>query len=112
PDQFITSGFHDCLIVTCDRVLMSPAELNDQEYINGGIFLGYLVLSIHAHGLGSCLCQFLQKDRRQEKVKRSFGISDSEVIVCFVGIGELEDEVNCACSQRRSVDTVAISLDS
>ncbi|MBQ2617073.1 MAG: nitroreductase [Synergistaceae bacterium] len=112
PDQFITSGFHDCLIVTCDRVLLSPAELDDQEYINGGIFLGYLVLSIHAHGLGSCLCQFLQKDRRQEKVKRSFGISDSEVIVCFVGIGELEDEVSFACSQRRPVETVAISLDS
>ena len=112
PDKFITSGFNDCLIVTCDRILLSSSELGDQEYINGGIFLGYLVMSIHAHGLGSCLCQFLQKDKRQEKIKRLFGISDSEVIVCFVGVGELEDEVNVACSQRRPVETVAISLDS
>lgn len=112
PDSFITRGFHDCLIVTCDKSLFNPVELDDQEYVNGGIFLGYLVMSIHAHGLGSCLCQMLQKDRRQERIKRQFGISESEVIVCFVGIGELEDEVSVACSQRRNVDSVAISLDS
>ena len=112
PDTFISGGFHDCLIVTSDRGLMNSMEIDDQEYINGGIFLGYLVMSIHAHGLGSCLCQMLQKDRRQEKAKRIFGISESEIIVCFVGIGELEDSVRVACSQRRPVETVAVSLDS
>lgn len=112
-DGFLAAGIHDCLIVTCDRALLSPAELDDQEYINGGIFLGYLVMSIHAHGLGACLFQCLRAAvGRQDKIKRRFGISDSEVIVCCIGIGELEDEVNCACAQRRPVETVAISLDS
>ena len=111
PDQFIASGFHDCLIVTCDRSLLNPAETDDQEYINGGIFLGYLAMSIHAHGLGSCLCQFLQKDRRQQKVKQEFGINSSEVIVGFVAFGELEEAVYCACAQRRNVEDVAVCLD-
>ena len=111
PDTFISGGFHDCLIVTSDRGLVNSTEIDDQEYINGGIFLGYLAMSIHAHGLGSCLCQMLQKDRRQEKAKRNFGISESEVIVCFVGIGELEESVSVACSQRRPAETVAVSLD-
>ena len=112
PDQFIArERIFDALIVTCDRALLSPAELNDQEYLNGGIFLGYLVMSIHAHNLGSCLCQYLQVNSRQDALKKEFGIKDSEAILCFVGIGELEDEVMCACAQRRPVETVAINFD-
>ena len=52
-EPFFAEKVHDALIVTCDRALLNPAERNDQEYINGGIFLMSLVLSIHAHGLGS-----------------------------------------------------------
>ena len=112
PDTFISGGFHDCLIVTSDRGLMNSMEIDDQEYINGGIFLGYLVMSVHAHGLGSCLFQCLRSSvAKQDKIRRTFGISESEAIVCCMGIGELEDSVNCACSQRRPVETVAISLD-
>ena len=110
-EPFVAPGIHDCLIVTCDRSLLTANELNDQEYLNGGIFLGYLVLSIHAHGLGSCLFQFLQVNTRQAKIREEFGISSSEVISAFVGIGELEDEVACACAQRRPVDEVAVYLE-
>ena len=110
PDGFVTPGIHDALIVTCDRSLLMPHEIGDQEYINGGIFLGYLVLSIHAHGLGSCLFQFLQVSARQSKIREEFGMSDSEVISAFIGIGELEDEVLCACAQRRPVEETAICL--
>ncbi len=107
----LVSGVHDALIVTCDRALLSPAELNDQEYINGGIFLAYLLMSIHAHGLGSCLCQFLQVNSRQDKIRASFGIPKSEVISAFVAIGELEDEVNCACAQRRPTEEIMVNID-
>ena len=110
-DGFVSPYVHDALIVTCDRSLLLPHEMNDQEYLNGGIFLAYLVMSIHAHGLGSCLFQFLQVNNRQDKIRREFGISPSEVISAFVGIGEPEDEVLCACAQRRPVEEVAVCLD-
>jgi len=102
-DGFVTNSgdIHNCFIVTCDRSLLNQAELNDQELLNSGIFLGYLVMSIHAHGLGSCLFQFLQVNRRQESIKREFGIKSSEIIAAFVGFGELEDEVITACADRR-----------
>ncbi len=110
-DGFVSPYVHDALIVTCDRSLLLPHELDDQEYVNGGIFLGYLVMSIHAHGLGSCLFQFLRVDSRQHVVRREFGISDSEVISAFIGIGEPEDEILCACAQRRPVDEIAVCLE-
>ena len=110
-DGFVSPYVHDALIVTCDRSLLLPHELNDQEYVNGGIFLGYLVMSIHAHGLASCLFQFLRVNQNQEKIREEFGISPSEVISAFIGIGEPEDEVLCACAQRRSVEEVAVCLD-
>ena len=109
-EPFVAPNVYDALIVTCDRALLTPAELNDQEFLNGGIFLGALVLSIHAHGLGSCLFQFLQVNARQERIRREFGISQSEVISAFVGIGEPEDEVLCACAQRRPAEEVAVCL--
>jgi nitroreductase len=111
-DRFVAPCVHDCLIVTCDRALLLPAERNDQEYINGGIFLAYLVMSVHAHGLASCLFQFLQvASERQNQIRREFGIPESEVISAFLGIGEPEDEVICACAQRRPVEEIAVSLD-
>ena len=107
-DGFVTGEgcVYNCFIVTCDRALFNTAELNDQELLNAGIFLGYLVMSIHAHGLGSCLFQFLQINRRQELIKREFGIKPSEIIAAFVGFGELDDEVITACAQRRPSDSI------
>lgn len=111
-DGFVAPCVHDCLIVTCDRSLLLQAEQNDQEYINGGIFLAYLVMSVHAHGLASCLFQVLRVSmNKQETARREFGIPDSEVIVAFLGIGEPEDEVICACAQRRPVEEIAVCLD-
>lgn len=110
-DGFVSPNVHDALIVTCDRSLLLPPELEDQEYVNGGIFLGYLVMSIHAHGLASCLFQFLHVNQNQDKIRAEFGISRSEVIFAFIGIGEPEDEVLCACAQRRPVEEVAVCLD-
>lgn len=110
-DGFVSPYVHDALIVTCDRRLLLPHELDDQEYVNGGIFLGYLVMSIHAHGLGSCLFQFLNRNQNQHRIRKEFGISPSEVISAFVGIGEPEDEVLCACAQRRPVEEAAVYLD-
>ena len=110
-DGFVSPCVHDCLIVTCDKALLLPAERNDQELVNGGIFLAYLVMSVHAHGLASCLFQFLQVNGRHNAIKREFGIPENEIIVAFLGIGEPEDEVICACAQRRPVEEVAICID-
>ncbi len=110
-DGFVSPYVHDALIVTCDRSMLMPHELDDQEYVNGGIFLGYLVMSIHAHGLGSCLFQFLRLNSRQYAIREEFGMRPSEVICAFVGIGEPEDEVLCACAQRRPVEEVAVCLE-
>ena len=79
--------------------------------MNGGIFLAYLVMSIHAHGLGSCLFQFLQVNSRRNNIRKEFGISPSEVISAFIGIDEPEDEVLCACAQRRPAEEAAVCLD-
>ncbi|MBQ7576897.1 MAG: nitroreductase family protein [Synergistaceae bacterium] len=107
-DGFVTGAgcVHNCFIVTCDRALFYSAELNDQELLNAGIFLGYLVMSIHAHGLGSCLFQFLQINNRQELIKREFGIKPGEIIAAFIGFGELDEEVITACAQRRPLDSI------
>lgn len=111
-DGFLADGIHDCVIITCDKALQSMGEIDDQEYVNGGIFLGYLVMSVHAHGLGSCLFQCLRTSvTKQDKIRQAFGISQSEAIVCCMGIGELEDDVVCACAQRRNITDVAICLD-
>ena len=112
PDQFVVKdNIFDALVVTCDRSLLGSAELNDQEFINSGIFLGYLVMSIHAHGLGSCLFQMLQRNTRgAEKIRKALNIPDSEIIACFIGFGEPEEKFVTACAARRETKDIAIKL--
>ena len=91
--------------------LLNKVELHDQELLNSGIFIGYLVMSIHAHGLGSCLFQVLQRDvNRASKIRKLLNIPDSEIISCFIGFGEPEDKIITACAARRKIDDVAVRL--
>ena len=112
PDQFVVkNNIFDALVVTCDRSLLGSAELNDQEFINSGIFLGYLVTSIHAHGLGSCLFQMLRRNAHgAAKVRKALNIPDNEIIACFIGFGEPEEKFVTACAARRETEDVAIKI--
>lgn len=73
-------------IVSVDRNMFNNGEPM-QWYINGGIYLSYLINAMHAHHVGSCIFQIPMPHPYIPKLKALASIPDNESIVAAVGFG-------------------------
>ncbi len=97
------------ICVTVDRLYFSTEE-SLQWYVNGGIYLSYLVLALHSQGIGSIILQWRFGTELEDIAKLFLGISASEAIVALVGCGKyLDGDCRCIEAQRKPVsDTLTI----
>lgn len=94
------------IIVTTSRQYFGLYEYN-QWYVNGGIFLGYLRLSLHAKGIGNCLYQW-PINAEEKQLRSLYAIPETEKIIGIVGIGYFPERAHCIVAQRRAVEEVLI----
>ena len=87
-------------IVTADRLAFNDDELF-QWYVNGGIYIGYLTLAIHAYGLGSIVFQWPSVCPHEEKLRKTVCIPNDEIVVAIVGYGKIDKQVKCLEAERR-----------
>lgn len=92
---------HDFLVVTCDRALFQSVE-GFQWYVNGGIYLGYLSMALHACNLGACIMQWFPFYKTEAALKSILGVNKTEAIVAIVAIGYYCDISVCLCAQRKT----------
>lgn len=102
----VHSNIHNFFVVTSDNNKFAEGELY-QNYINGGIFLAYLVLSIHSHGLGSCIFQHVQHNKREKDLYSELRIPPNESIIAFVGYGEIIENNKILCAARNDFSDMA-----
>lgn len=97
------------IIVVADLSVFSKADERNQPFIDGGIYLMGLLLAIHAQGLGAVALNW-STNKRSDKLFRTLGtIKESEVIISFVGIGNLKDKMIIPKSERNSLcDTLTV----
>ncbi len=97
-----------------DRILLvtSSVEYYGQSreryaaYIDGGLFAMSLVWALHSLGIGTC-CLNLNLDKRGiKKLKKSAGLSQSDVPIMLIAAGQLPELNNVAVSTRRDVNEV------
>lgn len=91
------------IIVTEDRARFFGEE-EFQWYINGGIYLSYLVLSLHHFGIGSCIMQWKAFYKNEKKLKELCGISKTEAIIAIVACGYYMETTKYICAQRKDVN--------
>lgn len=94
--------------VTIDQSLFSsrPDEFR-QGYLNAGIFVAYLALAMHLHGIGSCIMQFTGFVGQDEPQARSLlQLPNSEQIMAIFGFGHYPKTVRCSYAARRSPDDI------
>lgn len=91
------------LVVTVRRSLFDVGEMY-QWYINGGIYIGYLVLALHSLGVGSCIFQWPSISRERKHLKELLGIPSGDEIIAIIGAGEYLRENMCLYATRKSVD--------
>ena len=92
-------------IVTADRKLFGSEEIF-QWYVNGGIFLAYLTLSLHALGIGSCIFQWPLHYKEDKRMREAAAIGDSEIIIAVVGFGKYPEQTKCLGAQRKPTQEV------
>lgn len=100
PKQSFLGGIPYFGVVTVDKTLFASNEIN-QWYVNGGIFLGYLSLSFHHCGMGSCIFQYPVLSESASELRSTVGISENEEIIAIVGFGKYPDEAKCIYADRR-----------
>ncbi|MFV0469671.1 MAG: nitroreductase family protein [Dysgonomonas sp.] len=108
-------GFKECInkliIVTVDLSVFENANERNQAYIDGGIYLMGLLLSLHSQGLGSVTLNW-STFKNQDKLYRSYSsISDSEVIISFIGVGNIKDVTKVPKSERKKYLDILTVID-
>lgn len=102
--QHGTTGFIDqinnLIIVTVDSNAFTSYEQN-QQYIDGGLFSMNLMLGLHAENIAVCPLNACFPYVVENKIKKIADIPDSEKIVMFLALGEMEENFKVAVSARK-----------
>jgi nitroreductase len=94
------------LVITVDIRNFTGSNERNQMWIDGGIFLQQLLLSIHALGWASCPMNFSSTNSQANKLRELADIADYEEIICFVSVGEEDRNIIPASSIRKPVQEV------
>ena len=97
-----------------DKLLIVTGQMAAYEYdefyqysISAGMFAGYLTLSLHVYGIGSCVLQrSLLGENAWSDIAKALNIPENEQPVCAIAIGIPNDKVNVPVSQRLSYDRI------
>ena len=104
-------GFEDEVpnwaIVTVDKGMFNLGEPL-QWYINGGIYLSYLIESFHVYHIGSCIFQIPASHSNTPAIRRVAAIPKNEAIIAAIGFGYAKRENKFISATRRPVDEVLV----
>lgn len=91
------------IILTANIRAYEMSEFNDW-FVSPSIFAGYLSLSLHLYGIGSCVYrkQLYGHHRYNEEMRRKCNIPDEEMIVLELRFGYYKEELKVAVSNRHN----------
>ena len=88
------------IITTIVDEFEGPGERN-QMYIDGGIFLMNFLLSLHHLKVGACALNWSVTPGKDKKLKNLIQLDNSNTIISLVGVGDVNNDINVACSPRK-----------
>lgn len=110
PDRLVSRNIYNFMVVICDCALFSHAE-KSQSFINSGIFIESLLLSIHAHNFGGSAFQCPIALNKKTEFRNMLKVKESEIVMAFVGYGVIDTSKKILCAEKRKFEEIAIPLD-
>jgi len=98
--------FGGLLVVWMSQEGFHGIEERNQAWIDGGMFSMSLLHSLCSKGVGSCPLNWCASQRADRQLRKLLDLPDAAVVVMFIGIGFLPDEIRVAKSHRRSVEEI------
>lgn len=95
------------IILTSNIQAYELGEFNDW-FVSPSIFAGYLSLSLHLYGIGSCVYrkQLYGHHPYNEKMRKKCNIPDDEMIILELRFGYYKEEFKVAVSNRHKADDI------
>ena len=95
------------VILTASIRAYEIGEFNDW-FVSPSIFAGYLSLSLHLYGIGSCVYrkQLYGKHPYNEKMRKKCNIPEDEMIICELRFGYYKDEIKVPVSNRHQASDI------
>lgn len=98
------------LVVTSDLSLFDSSLERNQPFIDGGIYLMGVLLSLHSVGLGAVTLNWSTSKKMDEAYRNFSNIKESETIIAFIGVGHLKEEMTVPCSERNNIKDILTEL--
>ena len=94
------------LVITVDLRELDMIGERNQGWVDGGIFAMSLIHALHANRLGTCMLNWSQDCEQDKRLRMAFNIPDHEIVITFIGVGQIPDTFEVAASPPPSVDEV------
>lgn len=88
------------IIVMSDLSVFSNDNERNQVFIDGGIFLHSLLLSLHSEGLGAVALNWSASVSKDKCLRGMIEINGSDSIISMIGVGNIPEEVLVPASIR------------
>ena len=66
---------------------------------------------MHAGGLGTCMLNWSEDCEQDKRLRAAFDIPDHEVVITFIGVGQMPEEFEVAASPSPAVNEVLSLLE-
>lgn len=94
------------IVVTADLETFFASSERNQAFIDGGLFSMSLMYALHHLGLGSCPLNWCVNAIRDRRFRAEYEIPDNEVVIMFMSVGYLPEQLDVPQSGRRPVDEI------
>jgi nitroreductase len=88
------------LVITCDISSYQDSEERNLPYVDGGMYTMNLLYALHFNKVASITLNWCRAKEEDRKMRNVISIPESEIIIVFVGCGNLPDDFKLAVSKR------------
>jgi nitroreductase len=99
---------HQLLVVTSNRNYFFTSGERNQLFVDGGIFLESLLLSLHNEQVGSCTLHWSLNNHHDKEISSILGLSKSEKVIALIAIGNIENDFKVPFSHRKEIDELLV----
>jgi len=94
------------LLVTVDASYYGSYVERNAGYIDGGMYGMTLVYALHHLGVASCILNASFSEKKDKEIRRLVGLSDTELIILLISVGNYPETFNVPLSKRDSIDDI------
>ena len=94
-------GIDKLLLITCDLRYFNKKRELFQPFIDGGMYASNVINSLFYYGIGSIPLSASLSSSQEKCVRQILDLSDTEVLIIFIGVGNYPKECLTARSERK-----------